>query len=610
MYKTYNFNASPYKAGEQRELNGIKFTVPFANPYLTKEEKTKSTTTLDNQPQTTPANTGNQTKTQTGAGNTTTVPLPSITGPAAKSTGTTNSRVSVGGISFDPVPKPSTTPLITTPPKTETKPSTGGMPLTITYGRSAKNKMKNIFSIKSSSPFDKNIFDDIDEKDIEKNLPLAESTINRNIERGFLNKDYEKTYPYMKDALAVSYAADDENNRKAANAARKFAYMESIPEFENLLLKPKEKNEKVSTLLYKPEEKADFVKYSNTSAEPTREDSTGDKASQEGTKQQDAKQESPNDPRRYVGEKPTDIHVAPGKDSTVKNRLPGGTEVLFTGRKTKDKNGEYWAEVDFNGQRGWVVANDLRVTNINLQKTTVPNYDVDEVNKIIKEENVTFEHAKIMHYADQWKDLKDYKWTAGDILNWQTFGGEEFIHNEKLGFINNYKDVIKDAAEKYDIPPLLLAGVAYVEYGGKPMIADDVAYSMRSFDWSGPDWVDKNLTITKHPDLTSFGNTSIQVRRAIETLGYDSSTDKRQQIIASLKDPIQNIYMAAAHLSLLRNIDYAGKGAADLTDEEIGILSSRYNIGPDASLEYVQAYNGYGDRVLNNKDYILKSLNE
>ena len=61
----------------------------------------------------------------------------------------------------------------------------------------------------------------------------------------------------MKDGFAVSYAADYENNRKAANAARKIAYMESIPEFENLLLKPKEKNEKVSTLLYKPEEKAE-----------------------------------------------------------------------------------------------------------------------------------------------------------------------------------------------------------------------------------------------------------------------------------------------------------------------------------------------------------------
>ena len=145
-----------------------------------------------------------QTKTQTGAGNTTTVPLPGTKTSTTNNAGATNSRVSVGGISFDPVPKPSTTPLITTPPKTENQTKTGGMPLTITYGRSAKNKMKNIFSIKSSSPFDKNIFDDIDEKDIEKNLPLAESTINSNIERGLLPKDYEKKFPYMKDGFAVS----------------------------------------------------------------------------------------------------------------------------------------------------------------------------------------------------------------------------------------------------------------------------------------------------------------------------------------------------------------------------------------------------------------------
>ncbi len=141
--------------------------------------------------------------------------------------------------------------------------------------------------------------------------------------------------------------------------------MESIPEFENLLLKPKEENAKVSTLLYKPEEKADFVKYSNTSAEPTREDFVSDASYQEYLNQK-----AQNDPRRYVGEKPTDIHVAPGKDHSVIYRLPSGIEVIYTGQKTKDKNGEYWAEIECRGQRGWVVANDLRVTNPNPQKTT------------------------------------------------------------------------------------------------------------------------------------------------------------------------------------------------------------------------------------------------
>lgn len=72
------------------------------------------------------------------------------------------------------------------------------------------------------------------------------------------------------------------------------------------------------------------------------------------------------------------------------------------------------------------------------------------------------------------------------------------------------------------------------------MWADEAAYFLYSFDWSGPDWVDENLTITKNPDLVSFGNVSIQVRRAWECLGYDNSevTPKtKSQIINSLRNP-------------------------------------------------------------------------
>ena len=127
-------------------------------------------------------------------------------------------------------------------------------------------------------------------------------------------------------------------------------------------------------------------------------------------------------------------------------------------------------------------------------------------------------------------------------------------------------------------------------------------------DWSGPDWVDENLTITKNPDLTSFGNTSIQVRRAIETLGYDKSTDKRNVIIESLKDPVQNIYITALHLSQLCNIDYEDVDRESMTDEQIRDVASRYQIGPQADLEFIHANNGYGEIVIANKDEILTAI--
>ncbi len=211
-----------------------------------------------------------------------------------------------------------------------------------------------------------------------------------------------------------------------------------------------------------------------------------------------------------------------------------------------------------------------------------------------------------MYYSESWKNIPEYKWTAADILYWRTFGGNKYLHSEKISYIKNYKKVILDAAKKYNLPPLLLAGVMYNEYGGDPMFIDDVAYGVRSFDWSGPDWVDKNYTITKNPDLTSFGNTSIQVRRAIEMLGYTTDTDKRDKIIASLKDPIQNIYMTACHLNVLRNVDFAGKNANDLTEDEIKITASRYNIGPEPEKNAIVT--DYGQAIYDNKDDILKAL--
>ena len=89
-------------------------------------------------------------------------------------------------------------------------------------------------------------------------------------------------------------------------------------------------------------------------------------------------------------------------------------------------------------------------------------------------------------------------------------------------------------------------------------------------------------------------------------LGYDTSTTKRDAVIDSLEDPIQNIYMAACHLDALRNVDYEGKAANDLTDDEIKIIASRYNLGPDIALNAIVT--DYGDRVYNNKDDILKAL--
>ena len=91
-------------------------------------------------------------------------------------------------------------------------------------------------------------------------------------------------------------------------------------------------------------------------------------------------------------------------------------------------------------------------------------------------------------------------------------------------------------------------------------------------------------------------------------LGYEETTNKKDKIIKSLKDPIQNIYLATCHLNQLRNIDFEGKTADELTEDEIKIIASRYNIGPDPTYEAMLGSTEYGTRILNNKDDINSAL--
>ncbi len=89
-----------------------------------------------------------------------------------------------------------------------------------------KNNIKNIL-LKKYGEFDvSNIFDDIDNKDIEDNLQTAESTINTNEEKGYLDEEYSLMLPNLRDGLALSYAAANKGKKKAARLAKEAAYTE------------------------------------------------------------------------------------------------------------------------------------------------------------------------------------------------------------------------------------------------------------------------------------------------------------------------------------------------------------------------------------------------
>lgn len=216
----------------------------------------------------------------------------------------------------------------------------------------------------------------------------------------------------------------------------------------------------------------------------------------------------------------------------------------------------------------------------------------------------------------------DYpNWTGWQAIAWKAehlfTGSNQRLFAYKDAWVIFHAGRIKAAASRFQIPPVLLAGVAWIEVGGDLPVVDHLGHALRSFDWSGPPWVDRNLTITRHPSRTSFGSISIQLRRAAETIGLDPdamSYDQRGQLIRCLETDGFNIDVVARHLHDLIRHDYPNADTSQLTDEQLIVAGSRYNRGTERALADIiasisakvgtpeRAYSEYGRTLLRRKD--------
>jgi len=198
-------------------------------------------------------------------------------------------------------------------------------------------------------------------------------------------------------------------------------------------------------------------------------------------------------------------------------------------------------------------------------------------------------------------------WGLIDLFVWKVLpercgGGRQYIQRFKDAWVRQNKAHIMASANKYQLPPELLAGVCWIEVGGDPNFIDTVAVNVRSFDWSGPNWVDRNLTITHHPSRTSFGAVSIQLRTAAQTMGLDPSTMSYAQISAlakCLQRDVFNIEIVARHLNQLAHRDGIQGSLPALSMDQVRIIGARYNRGSGLSLEQIRQNTSYGNFIVN-----------
>jgi hypothetical protein len=181
-------------------------------------------------------------------------------------------------------------------------------------------------------------------------------------------------------------------------------------------------------------------------------------------------------------------------------------------------------------------------------------------------------------------------------------GNKEYIHKYKAYFVHAMRDTIKSAANRFNLPAVLLAGTVYNEVGGSDMVKPYV-HLLRDL-----------LSGSEAADRTSLGPTSLQPRRALEALGYDpakvDASVKRDVVESLIHDRAFAIFVTAKHLSDMRDQFYPAESAADLGDEDLIMLGARYNQGPDASDETVRKDLSYGRTIIRRKDVLAKLLSD
>ncbi|WP_446041518.1 hypothetical protein [Streptomyces sp. SID1121] len=162
----------------------------------------------------------------------------------------------------------------------------------------------------------------------------------------------------------------------------------------------------------------------------------------------------------------------------------------------------------------------------------------------------------------------------------------------RRAYIAANSSLLHAAAEHAGLPPALLAGIAWQEVQGLPRAVDDAAYAVRRVLRAvvpGP-----LARRVRDADKTSMGPLAVQVRRAAEVLGYDPGAlggRQRRVVVRAVREPRQNVFIAAAYLAMLRTeCDFAAVPAEWLTHDQLQELAARYNGGPYYRVPAAQRY--------------------
>lgn len=202
-----------------------------------------------------------------------------------------------------------------------------------------------------------------------------------------------------------------------------------------------------------------------------------------------------------------------------------------------------------------------------------------------------FRQCKVMTKSPSWTFLDVFRWK---VIPDRFGGGRSYARGFKDSWVKKHSSLIRAVALRYQLPPELLAGVCWIE--------------VRSIDWSGPVYIDRNFTVTSSPAKTSFGFVSMQLRTAAKTMGLNAdkmSTSELRSLSQCLEKDTYNITLATMHLRQLADYD---KLPSRLNINDIKVIGTRYNRGTNPSLESIKKDMRYGDFIVKNWQYFNKLI--
>lgn len=188
------------------------------------------------------------------------------------------------------------------------------------------------------------------------------------------------------------------------------------------------------------------------------------------------------------------------------------------------------------------------------------------------------------------------EWRAARPLPESLGGATAVLRDYKDVWVRGHRKALAKSSSNYGLPAEILAGIAWIQSGGKGYSNID---SLDVTGWQKAELLDKiklsGFDRASNPDrtLAHFAE-RLELAAAVMSLDFNAMSEPdKDHLFASLLVDEDNLAIAARQLWELKEIDFPGE--TQIGPREVRIITARYFRGPEWALVEIQQDLTYGD---------------